>query len=126
MALSPQEMKRELPMLILLTFVTCGIYGIYWYYMLLTNMYELNKQENTAVMDIVLSLVTCNLYFIYLAHKLGKVESAVQSRYGMPEKDDSLLYLILAVVGLGIVVYALLQLNLNKLVDHNGGNITPQ
>ncbi|MCL2406171.1 MAG: DUF4234 domain-containing protein [Defluviitaleaceae bacterium] len=114
--------KRSVGVAILLTFVTCGIYGIYWLYQLLTSLYRLNNLPSNAGLDIVLSIVTCGIYGIYLAYKMGKLESTAHHVMGMPPRDDSILYLILTIFSLGIIVYAIIQSNLNNLVDQVGGH----
>jgi len=113
-------LKRPVAMSIVLSIVTCSIYGWYWLYQMLSGFYRLNNQPNTAGMDILLSLVTCGIYFIYLMYKLGKLESAAHQNYNMPHRDDSLMYLLLALFtgGIGIyIVYGIVQSNLNLLAD---------
>ena len=114
--------KRSVGVAILLSIVTCGIYGYYWLYKLLCTHYRINNQPNNAGMDIVLYIVTCGLYGIYLGYKMGKLESTTHHVMGAPPRDDSILYLILNIFGLWIVVYAILQSNINTLVDQFGGH----
>ena len=109
--------KRSVGVAILLTFVTCGIYGYYWLYQLLTSHYRLNNLPSNAGLDIVLYIVTCGIYGYYLAYKMGKLESTSHHMLGAPPRDDSVLYLILTIFALWIVVYAIIQSNLNAMVD---------
>ena len=109
--------KRSVGVAILLSFVTCGIYAFYWLYQLLSSHYKLNNLPNNAGMDIVLYIVTCGLYGIYLGYKIGKLESTAHHAMGMAPRDDSILYLILTIFGLWVVVYAIVQSNLNTMVD---------
>ena len=109
--------KRSVGVAILLSIVTCSIYAWYWLYQLLSSHYRLNNLPNNAGLDIVLYIVTCGLYGIYLAYKMGKLESTSHHMMGMPPRDDSVLYLILTIFGLWIVVYAIIQSNLNTMVD---------
>ena len=113
--------KRSVGVAILLSVVTCGIYGIYWYYQVLSTMYRLNNLPSNAGLDIVLTFITCGIYGIYLMYKIGKMESTAYHIMGMPPRDDSILYLILGLFGLHIVVYAIVQSNINTLADHFGG-----
>ena len=109
--------KRSVGVSILLSIVTCGIYSLVWLYQLLTTLYRENNQPNSAAVDIVLFIITCSLYGYYLMYKMGKMESAIHYKYGMPPKDDSVLYLILGIFQLWIIVYAILQSNINSLAD---------
>jgi hypothetical protein len=114
-------MKRSIGMAIVLSIITCGIYMLYWLYQLLTSYYQLTNQPSNAGMDIVLSIITCGIYGYYLAYKIGKMESSAYRDYGMHPKDDSILYLVLAIFGFAIIVYAIAQSNLNALVDSGNG-----
>jgi hypothetical protein len=113
------DVKRSIPLAIVLTIVTCVIYAWYWLYKILSAHYRLSGQQNNAGLDIILSFVTCGLYYYYLSYKMGKLESATYAARGLPPKDDSVLYLILSLFGLWIVNYAIMQSNLNKIADNN-------
>lgn len=109
--------ERNIAVCIILTIVTCGIYGIYWF-ICLTN--EANSASNTdgtsGGMAFLLSLVTCGIYTFYWMWKQGeKIESAKSSRGLEASGNSSIIYIVLTVVGLGIVSYALMQNDLNKL-----------
>ena len=114
--------KRNVVTAVIFSIITCSIYAWYWLYKMLSDMYRLSGKPSTAGMDILLSIITCNIYLIYLFYKMGKLESEVHAAYNMPPRDDSLLYLILGLFGLWIVSYALIQSNLNTLVDMNDGH----
>lgn len=108
--------ERNIAVCIILTIVTCGIYGIYWFICL-------NNDANTASntfgttggVAFLLSLVTCGIYGLYWAFKQGeKIDAAKKSR-GTDSSNTGVIYLILFIFGLGIVAYALMQNELNKL-----------
>lgn len=110
--------RRDLAVGIILSIVTCGIYGLYW-------MYCLTEDSNTASGDhsmsgglaIVLTIITCNIYGIYWAYKMGQNLKTAKDVRGLPADDRSVIYLILAIFGLQIVNYALMQDDLNKMAD---------
>ena len=103
---------------ILLSVITCGIYGIYWLHQILSTLYRINNQPNSAGTDIVLIFVTCGIYGIYLMYKMGKLESEAYYNLGLPSKDDSGLYLILAFFGMGtLIACAIVQSNINRMAD---------
>ena len=110
--------RRSVGTAIVLTIITCGIYALYWDYKLWDSLYRANKMPSTAGTDVVLSLITCGIYYIYMHYKAGKLEASAHTLYVLPPKDDSILYLILTIFGLGIVSVAILQSNINNnLVD---------
>ena len=110
--------KRSVGVAILLSIITCSIYAWVWLYHLLTTLYRQNNQPSNAAVDIVLYIVTCGIYGWYLMYKMGKLESGMHYNLRVQPKDDSILYLILGIFGLWIVVYAIIQSNINNLADH--------
>ena len=64
----------------------------------------------------LLTLITCNIYGFYWAYKQGEKLDAASSAKGQPSSNSGVLYLILQFVGLGVVAYALMQNEINKLV----------
>ena len=53
----------------------------------------------------------------YWMYKVGKNLETAQSKSGMVASDNSILYLILAIVGLSIVSFALMKDSINKIID---------
>lgn len=103
---------RSIPLSIVLTIVTCGIYGIYW-------MIKLNDEVNymanepTAVsgaMVFLLTIVTCGIYGFYWMFKMGERCDRIKGVSG----NSGILYLVLAVLGFSIVSYCLIQDTINK------------
>ena len=117
--------RRNIAVAIILTIVTCGIYGIYWYI-------KLNDELKSAsgdgffegVKNFLLTLVTCGIWGYYWAYKVGKATMDVQQKSNSEVSDNAVLYLILSLLGLNIVVWALLQNELNKYADtHAQGQV---
>ena len=109
--------ERDLVTSIILSIVTCGIYSIIWFI-------NLTDDAKTAANDtkmqsggiaFLLTLVTCGIYGIYWAYQMGKLINQARINRGMPEDDKSVLYLVLQLLGLGIVDYALMQNDLNQM-----------
>ncbi len=108
--------NRSIGLCIVLSIVTCGIYGIYWFFKLHdeTNI-AANETTPTAGIAFLLNLVTCGIYGIYWAYKQGeKLDKAYTDR-GLPTASRSIVYLILSICGLSIIAYALMQDSLNKI-----------
>jgi hypothetical protein len=111
---------RNIAVCIILSIVTCGIYGIYWFIKLNDELNALADVQapTTGGTAFLLTLVTCNIYGIYWAYKQGeKVDTAKNSR-NIPSSNSSVLYLILQLLGFGIIAYALMQNEINNLVTN--------
>lgn len=102
---------RNIVTAILLTIITCGIYGIYWIIMMTREAVSVKDPADSAILEIVLMLFLPFLG-IFLVEK--KFAEGCQAR-GVAHSDNSILYLILGLVGLGIVSLCMLQNDLNKL-----------
>ena len=107
--------QRNIALCIILSLVTCGIYGLYWFVCLTDDTNAVANEEGTSgVMALVLTIVTCGIHGLYWAYKCGeKLDQAKVSR-GLPASNGGVLYLILYIFG-GIIAYALIQNELNKL-----------
>ena len=104
--------KRNIVTAIILTLVTCGIYGIYWTVMLAKEAVAVKDPADSAILEIVVMLFLPFLGFFLAEKKL--VEGCAAK--GIAKSDNSILYLILGLLGLGIVNYCMMQNDLNKLV----------
>lgn len=104
--------ERSIVVAIILTILTCGIYSIYWMVKLNDEMLEVSNEEGASgLLVFVLTLLTCGIYGFFWYYKMGKCVDKIKGTNG--EVGTGLLYVILGVilsfVGLGIVVYALIQ-----------------
>ena len=114
--------QRSIPVAILLSIVTCGIYGIYWLVCLNDDANLLSDRPNdtSGIVVFLLSLVTCSIYMFYWCYKMGEKINAAKSLRGMPTDSNSgILYLILSIFGLSIVALALMQNELNSMIPAN-------
>ena len=109
--------KRDIVKAIILSIVTCGIYGIIWFIALTNDMNKASGKANdtNGGTAFLLSIVTCGIYQYYWAYKLGEKRDIVANEKG----SSNILYLVLTFFSLGIVVYCLAQDTLNKAIDKN-------
>lgn len=108
--------------MLLLSLVTCGIYGIYVMYQMSMELRNaLNREDINPQTDLILTIVTCGLYGIYLVYRNSKLLVELQQRVGLPENDISTMSIVLAVVGLYIVSLYMVQQELNKVWQAAGG-----
>lgn len=105
--------KRNIGTSVILSIVTCGIYGIIWGYKMAKEAVSVKDEKDDGLLEAILMIF---LPFIgaYLAEK--KFYEGCQAK-GIAKEDRSIIYLILGLVGLGIVDFILLQSDLNTVAD---------
>lgn len=120
-------LKERNPILcILFAIITCGIYQLYWI-VVTTNEIQATLRNpdgsvNSGGMVILFTILTCGFYSYYWWYKQGQRLAQLQQENGLPQTDNSTLFLILCLFQIGqIVNVILLQTELNK-INANGGN----
>ncbi len=116
-AARPVVQNRNIAVAIILSIVTCGIYGIIWYINMVDDVNRVcndEKSNQSGGTVFLLTLVTCGIYGIIWFYNAGGRMYRAGQKYGMNISDNGVLYLILTIVGLGIVNYCLLQSDLNR------------
>ena len=111
--------RRDIAIAIIFTILTCGIYGIYWFVVLTDDAKTVAEDDNfpSGGVAFLLTLITCGIYGIYWAFKMGELIKTAQEKNGLRVNDYSVLYLILQLLGLGLIDYALMQNDLNLIAD---------
>ncbi len=109
-------LPKNLALYIILTIVTCGIFGIYWFITLTNESNQLSGRtdETSGGIAFLLTLVTCGIYGWFWAAKMGEKTDVIK---GEPQGNSNILFIILQIFGLGIVNYALAQDAINKAVS---------
>lgn len=105
---------RSIPLCIILSIVTCGIYGIYWMLKLNDEINLLCGDTNAAsgALVVIFSLITCGIYGFYWMYKMGEKCDFIKGVQG----SSGILYLLLGIFGLSIVDFCLIQDTINKSV----------
>ena len=112
--------KRNIVTCILLSLVTCGIYGIVWFINMTDDVAYLSEDpEMSGGKAFLFTLITCGIYSFFCAYKMGKNVYRAQLKRNITASDNSVLYVILQVFGLGIVNYCLIQNDINNMIDVN-------
>ncbi len=111
-------LKRNIPVCIILTIITCGIYGWYWFVCLTNETNTLSHHEEDAPggVALILSIITCNIYGIYWAYKMGTKLDQAKVDHGLLASSSGVVYLILQLFGLQIIGLALMQNEINTLI----------
>jgi len=106
---------RSIAVAVILSIVTCGLYGIYWMIKINDEINELAGETSAAsgVMVFVLTLITCGIYGLYWMFKMGERCDKIKGNSG----SSGILFLILAIFGFSIISYCLMQDAVNKAVS---------
>lgn len=113
----PVVENKNVAVWIILSIVTCGICGIIWFINMVNDVNKVcqdDKSSQSGGVVFLLSLVTCGIYAIIWYYQVGKRMETAGKNYGMQISDNSVIYLVLSLIGLGIVNYCLIQSDLNK------------
>lgn len=112
-----QKGEVRSPVLVLvLILITCGIYNLYWIYKVSDETQKYSGETTLSpVVELLLCIFTCGLYYFYWNYKYGKMIAKCHERAGLAVEDNSVLYLILSVLGLGIINALIMQTSLNKV-----------
>ena len=112
---APVLAKREIVIAVLLSIITCGIYGIYWFIVMTDEANKVSGDNGTSGgMAVLFTILTCGIYALYWYYKMGQKLYLAGKTYNKDISDNSILYLILGLFGFGIVSYCLIQNDLNK------------
>lgn len=107
--------RREIVVSVILSIITCGIYGMYWFMVMTDDVNYLDDDKSTSgVLALVLSLLTCGIYHIYWSYKMGQRLKNIGNKYNVSISDNSIPYMLLSIFRLSIVNYCLIQNDLNK------------
>ena len=106
---------RNIVVAILLTVVTCGLYLFYWMICINDEVNKLSGEQNATSGGMVLlfAIITCGIYTWVWMYKMGERCDRIKGNNG----NSGILYLLLAIFGLGIVNYCLMQDTVNKAVS---------
>ena len=100
--------------------VTCGIYAIYWFVCLTNDAARAAKDTNfSGGMSLLFTIITCGIYGFYWYYKMGKTLKIANDQAGISASDNSVLYLLLGIFGLGIVNYCIMQNELNAIAKNS-------
>ena len=114
-------MNRNIALCVIFSFITCGIYGIYWFIVLTDELKQYSGDNETASggLAFVFTLISCNIYGWYWAYKRGENIDVMKSRQNIPSSNHAILFIILQALGLGIVNYCIMQNEINKMAAQN-------
>ena len=112
--------NRNIVLCIICTLITCGIYSLYWMYVLNEEINSLSGEENATNGGLVIlfSIITCGIYSLYWYYKMGERTDTIKQKIGMSAGSSNILFLVLGIIGFGIVNYIIMQDVINKSVEN--------
>ena len=133
---NPLPTDRSLAFYIIISFITCGIYGYYFLYTLArdANIACAGDGDNTPGLAelILLSIITCGIYAYYWDYKIGNRLAANAPRYGLRFEENGTTVLMWDIIGIFIfgighyiAMYILIK-NMNALSTEYNKHIVPQ
>lgn len=108
--------RVEPALVLLLSFVTCGIYYLCFIYKTTKEtLAYTGEQDLEPWLDVLLTVVTCGLWSVYWDYKIGQRIVRMQRLAGVRETDNSVLYLVLNLLGFGMINSLMEQGHLNEI-----------
>ena len=109
---------------LLLTLVTCGIYGFYAFYVVEEELAKASGDPSiNPVKDLLLSIVTCGIWGIYAYWRNAKKYHELALKFGIQRNDQSTIVLITMALGVGIIGWYLSQEEHNALAAVGHGRV---
>jgi Zn-dependent protease with chaperone function len=101
---------------LLLTIITCGLYGLYWQYKQMETLNGwLRRNDFSFGLWLLLSIITCGIFAVYYEYKMAKGINEIQEQNNMRLAGDlPLICLLLTIFGMGFVSLAIQQSEINK------------
>ena len=111
--------KRNTALYFLLSIVTCGLWGIYWFCTLTddSNKVSGHPDKMNGVICLLLTIFTCGIYALIWAYDMGSKIDEAKNRRGMAASGTGGIYLILYLIGCGWIAQLMMQSELNKLAN---------
>ncbi|WP_262398366.1 DUF4234 domain-containing protein [Zongyangia hominis] len=111
--------KKSIPLIIILTIVTCGIYYYVWMYQFSDEIGRFTGDRSTSPgTEVLLTIVTCGIYGLYWLYKYSKKMWEISINVGVPyPSDNAILNLVLGIFGFSIVSMAIMQTQLHTIWD---------
>lgn len=96
--------QRSFWVYLLLNFVTCGIYGLYFWYVWNEDVNRIcagdGQEMPNYIVVVLLGIITCGIYIFYWMYKQGNRLQANAGRYGVQIQENGSTFLLWALLGL--------------------------
>lgn len=130
--------EKSIPLFIILSFFTCGLFNLFWIYSLTEDTNEVTEEEGpNGWMTLLFCVLSCHIYSCYWAYKQGEKLDRSREASGAATGNLAMLYLALSAGGYAfsvilsfmtggftlllrevgfVIAYALMQDEINKHV----------
>ncbi len=95
----PRGVERNPITVIIYSLISCGIYGIYWLYMVSKEINDALGEERLNFLLYFLLGLFCFPLYLYGIYKLDQAVVELQTRTGLVGKSNFILWIILYFVG---------------------------
>jgi hypothetical protein len=93
---------RNPVLVLILPMLTCGIYGIIWFFGLCDDLNKgLGRQEFNAGKELLLSIVTCGFWAYYFLWRACEAIVEIQNSWGVKPQMDAPIMFVMALFGIG-------------------------
>jgi hypothetical protein len=123
--------KRSPASVLLLSIFTCGLYLLYWYYVIYRDLEALTGSTptgNTYLLDLILVLITCGIWGVYVDYKISLQIMELKKEMGMSTSDIAMPVILLDLFAYmscwftNYISSLIHQDELNKILDHASGH----
>ncbi len=109
----------SIPLFIILSIVTCGIWWFVWQYkqMKILNAWQETDEHNFGLW-LLLTFITCGIYSLYYEYKMSKAINDIQEVHGIKVNSDlALICVLLSIFTTPLVSTAIQQGEINKFYN---------
>ena len=109
--------QRNIIVSVILSIITCGIYGLYWIIKQTDDSIALVEEEGTqGLMVLFFTIITFGIYGIFWSYAMDKRLNKIERKRKIGSKNHSLLYIIFYILGV-IITLALIQSRINNIIS---------
>ncbi len=111
------EGRRSILSGILLSIITCGIFGLYWQYKQMETVNAwLERNDYSFWLWFFLCILTCGIFGIFYEYKMACGINEVQHNQGiLHDSNLPIVCVLLAICSIGIASLAIQQYQINRL-----------
>ena len=113
------EHNISIPVYLILTLLSCGLFNIYWNYRQMEACNDLlGKKEFDFWLWFLLTIVTCGIYHIFYQYKMGAAIVEIQRNKNKVVFDNlPIISVLVTIFGLTVIVDCIHQSEINKIVS---------
>ena len=109
--------NRSIIVMLILSFVTCGIYNLFWIYISRDEFKKYTGWNDINPGLELLFMLICFPYFYYWLYKFSTDIAHLQQKQGRMVTNNAIINLVLAILGFGLVSELIIQSQLNEFAE---------